>query len=228
MATQLVNVLDKGAESVIIQGELLGKKIIVKYRVKKPYRHPKFDEIFRKTRTKTEAKILSELYMNKVNVPAPLIVDLKNSIIIMEHIEGHKLSDLIEYMNIEELKTIAYQLGLQTGIMHSLNIYHGDLTLANILVNKSNKKIYIIDFGLAGYSRDIEEYAIDIHLLKRSILALAPDKLDVFMEGFIKGYSESYHGNVHEVLQRVEEIRLRGRYVEKRLKKKMLRDKYIE
>ena len=48
MATQLVNVFDKGAESVIIQGELLGKKIIVKYRVKKPYRHPKFDEIFRK------------------------------------------------------------------------------------------------------------------------------------------------------------------------------------
>ncbi|MCD6301431.1 MAG: Kae1-associated kinase Bud32 [Staphylothermus sp.] len=226
MVTESINILDKGAESIIIQGELLGKKVIVKYRIKKPYRHPKFDEMFRKTRTKTEAKVLSELCMNNVNVPTPLIVDLKNSVIVMEYINGEKLSDLIDHIDMENLKTIAYKLGYQIGIMHSLNIYHGDLTLANVLIN--NGKVYIIDFGLAGYSRDVEEYAMDIHLMKKSLLALAPDKMDVFMEKFIKGYSESYQGNVHVVLQRVEEIRLRGRYVEERLKKKILREKYAE
>ncbi|ABN69940.1 Mn2+-dependent serine/threonine protein kinase [Staphylothermus marinus F1] len=219
--------LDKGAEALLFLGNYFGKKVIVKYRVSKPYRHPRFDEVFRYSRTKTEAKILSQLYLRGLNVPAPLMVDLNNYVIVMQYIEGVKLINIIDTLEDEKIAKYAYDLGFQAGIMHSLNIYHGDLTLANIVIT-SDEKVYIIDFGLAGSSRDIEEYAIDIHLLRRSLQAIVPDKTSYFMKYFRKGYIKGYGEGAKEVFGRVEEIRLRGRYVEERLRKKYLRETYIE
>lgn len=219
--------LDKGAEAVLLLGNYFGRKVIVKYRVNKPYRHPLFDRVFRYSRTKTEAKILSQLYLKGLNVPAPILVDLNSYIIVMQYIEGAKLISIIDMLSDEKIARYAYELGRQVGVMHSLNIYHGDLTLANIIVTEEDE-VYIIDFGLAGYSRDIEEYAIDIHLLRRNLYAIVPDKADHFMKHFKRGYIESYGDESDEVFKRVEEIRLRGRYVEERLKKKYLREKYVE
>ncbi|ADI32713.1 Kae1-associated kinase Bud32 [Staphylothermus hellenicus] len=226
MDTEL-KTLDKGAEALLFLGKYFGRKVIVKYRVSKPYRHPRFDEVFKYSRTKTEAKILSQLYLRGLNVPAPLLVDLNNYVIVMQYIEGVKLIDIIDSLENKKLAKYAYDLGFQVGLMHSLNIYHGDLTLANIVIT-SDEKTYIIDFGLAGTSRDIEEYAIDIHLLRRSLQAIVPDKTSYFMEYFRKGYITSYGEKAEEVFERVEEIRLRGRYVEERLKKKYMRETYVE
>ncbi len=219
--------LGKGAESLIYIGEIFGQKIVIKQRVSKPYRNEIFDKEFRRVRTRTEAKVLIDLFLNGVNVPTPLFVDLKNYVIVMEYINGKKLIDVIEELNQEKIMIYAEELGRQVGKMHSLDIYHGDLTLGNILVTK-NEKLYIIDFGLAGYSRDIEEYAIDLHLLRRNILAVIPDLYDTFFTNFLKGYRSSYSKDYNAVIKRFEEIRLRGRYVEERLKKRIWREKYIE
>ncbi|MET1160684.1 MAG: Kae1-associated kinase Bud32 [Thermoprotei archaeon] len=227
MARELLGkIVEEGAEAIITIGYLGNKKVIIKQRISKPYRDPEFDHIFRLTRTKTEAKILADLYTRGLNVPAPLIVDLKNYVIIMEYIEGKKLSDIIASLG-DSLGYIAEKIGKMIGTMHTLAIYHGDLTLANILIT-NNQDVYIIDFGLAGYSRDVEEYAIDLHLLRRNIQALAPDYYDIFFKYFITGYRTGYRGDVNSVLERFEEIRLRGRYVEERLKKRIEGEKYIE
>ena len=230
MARELLgnnSLIGKGAESQVFLGEILGKKVVVKQRISKPYRDALFDREFRRNRTRTEAKVMIDLYLNGLNVPAPIFVDLKNYVIVMEYIEGRKLIELINTLELETIKKYAEELGIQVGKMHSLDIYHGDLTLGNILVTK-DEKLYLIDFGLSGYSRDIEEYAIDLHLLRRNLLAVVPDLYNVFFENFLKGYRKTYSKDYEAVIKRFEEIRLRGRYVEERLKRKLVREKYIE
>ncbi len=221
-----LRLFSKGAEAVLYLIEIDGLKLVVKQRISKPYRHPVFDKLFRYYRTRTEAKVLTDLFLNNVNVPAVFFVDLEKYLIIMEYIHGKRLLELLGTIDDELLKEYAFNLGKQVGIMHSINIFHGDLTLANIIVR--DHKLYLIDFGLAGYSRDIEEYAIDIHLLRRNLLATEPDKTNIFLEAFWKGYQYTYKGNVEEVKNRIEEIRLRGRYVEERLQRKIWGEKYIE
>jgi TP53 regulating kinase-like protein len=215
-------IIGKGAEALVYVGELFGKKIVVKQRISKPYRHRLFDEKFRRERTRIEGKILVDLYLNNVHVPTPLFIDVDNAVIIMEYIRGRKMIELVG----ERILEYAYKLGVEVGKMHSLNIYHGDLTLGNVIVS-SNDEVYLIDFGLAGYSRDVEEYAIDLHLLRRNLYAVAPELYKDFFDEFLKGYRETITKDYHMIINRFEEIRLRGRYVEERLRKKIERDKYI-
>lgn len=227
MVDELLVEHEHGAESIVFYSEICGKRVVVKYRVGKSYRNSVFDKIFRYTRTRIEAKVLAELYVNGLYVPAPLLVDPYRYVIVMEYIDGEKFSTKIHSLAREKVCEYAYILGRQVGKMHSLDIYHGDLTLANIIIGKEDKP-YIIDFGLAGYSRDIEEYAIDIHLLRRNLLALAPEYTDVFMDSFLKGYRETIEKDYESIIQRYNEIMLRGRYVDKKLKKMLMRERYVE
>lgn len=219
--------LGKGAESYIYTGKIFEYKLVIKQRIGKPYRNKLFDIEFRRVRTKTEGKILIDLFLNGLNVPAPLFIDLENYIIIMEYIEGRKLIEIINNIAVNKLIKYARELGSQVAKMHSLDIYHGDLTLGNILVTRDDK-IYLIDFGLAGYSRDVEEYAIDLHLLRRNLLAVSPDLYNVFFENFLEGYRSNYSKDYNAVIKRLKEIQLRGRYIEERLKKRIEKERYIE
>ncbi len=223
----LGNIMDKGAESILYMGSILGYRVVVKQRIEKTYRHPVFDEQFRYSRTKAEAKVLIDLFLNGLNVPEPILIDLDNYVIVMKYIEGKRLSDEINVLNKDKIVEYAFKLGIQVGKMHSLDIYHGDLTLANVLITR-DEEVYLIDFGLAGYSRDVEEYAIDLHVLRRNLLAIAPDLFEPFFQSFLKGYRESYTKDYDLVIKRLDEIRLRGRYVEERLKRRVKRERYIE
>jgi len=218
--------LTQGAEAKLYLTIFLGFKSIAKYRIPKPYRHPNFDKLFRYRRTIIEARIMSHLRILSLNVPAIYYVDPDNGLIIMEYIDGRRLSDCLGELERDDVIHYALSLGRQASIMHKNTIYHGDLTIANTIV--AGKKLYIIDFGLAGYSRDLEEYAIDIHLLSRSIEALYPELHDLFMEYFWKGYTE-IAGNEFTVKlkDKVRDIRLRGRYVEERLRRRIMREKYM-
>ncbi len=224
MATGL-KPLYMGAEAHIYLIEILGEKFVAKYRISKPYRHPVYDRIFRYQRTKTEGRILVELYLKNVNVPPPLIIDPANSLIIMKYIVGDKLSEVIDSIPNQQLSAVAKRIGEMTAVVHINRIYHGDLSLGNIIITNTLKP-YIIDFGLAGYSSDVEEYAIDIHLLRRSLNALAPEKSELFMDNFWKGYRGVAPLLYEEVKERVYEIALRGRYVSERIKKRF--EKYVE
>lgn len=215
----------RGAEAELYRINFLGADAVLKYRVSKPYRHPVFDKLFRYRRTITEARILARLNMLGLHVPAILYVDPGDYIIIMEYIEGVRLSEALERLGEGTVAGIAELVGEEAGIMHSNTIYHGDFTIANIIL--SNNTPYIIDFGLAGYSRDVEEYAIDIHLLSRSIEALYPERKELFLESFWKGYRKNASRIYREVQRRVEEIRLRGRYVDRDTRRKIMHERYM-
>lgn len=218
--------ISRGAEAEIYLVDVHGLKVVIKKRVEKPYRTPEFNKLFIVNRTRTEAKILSELYVAGLNVPAVLFVDEEAGILGIEYIEGERLSNFIDTLeDFNVLTTIAREIGEFAGKMHTLKIYHGDYTLANVVMSK--RGLTVIDFGLAGYSTDIEEYAIDLHLMLRSVYATRPEIAEVFERHMVESYTKSYGGDGKEVIKRMREIRVRGRYVDRELRKSIMRERYI-
>ncbi|QOR94479.1 Kae1-associated kinase Bud32 [Thermosphaera chiliense] len=220
-----VEYFNRGAEAVLYRVRILGSDLIVKKRLDKPYRHEAFNKVFKEYRTRVEARILSHLRSLGLNVPAPLIVDVSKGILVLEYVEGTPLSRLVDSMSSEERGRVAGELGRQVAVMHSNRIYHGDLTLANTIY--SGGRVYIIDFGLAGYSDDVEEYAIDLHLLYRNLQAMHPGIAEEFMNQFLENYRQWYSGVFEEVRKRFLEVRVRGRYVDRELRKTVMRDRYV-
>lgn len=125
----------------------------------------------------------------------------------MEFINGKNLDN---NLNID----IAKELGKNIGLLHNNNIIHGDLTLSNILTFKENNKnvLCFIDFGLSYISSDIEAKGVDVHILFQTLDSINPEKSKQFIDYFISEYSK-YCKESKKILQRVNEIKKRGRYL---------------
>ncbi|MEM2025058.1 MAG: Kae1-associated kinase Bud32 [Desulfurococcaceae archaeon] len=227
MAGLKTTLLARGAEAEVYTADILGLSVIVKKRVSKPYRSSQFDKAFIQSRTRIEARILSELRSSGLRVPAVLLVDDENGVIVMEYIKGERLSNVFDVMEKEQAVQVAKEAGLFAARMHSMNIYHGDFTLANILLSGENRDLFVIDFGLSGYSTDIEEFAIDLHLLIRSAYVINPNTASFFADQLLEEYARNYRVGGSNVIKRVMEIRARGRYVDRELRKTAMRERYI-
>ena len=164
--------------------------LILKYRYPKKYRHPSIDANFRKYRTRREARILKRL-SNLINVPELVYYNEDEGILCLEYIDGKKLSDNLENLNYKDLM---YLVGKQIGMIHKNKIVHGDLTTSNIILYQD--KVYFIDFGLSYFSSRIEDYAVDIHLLKEALESkhwkIFEDAFNSFLEGYKDSFSEKY------------------------------------
>lgn len=193
----------QGAEAIIYHD---GDKII-KERPSKGYRIKELDLPLRKSRTRREAKVLQKL--DEANFPAPKLLSTndKDMIIEMSFIDGEKVRDLINEKTFQEL---GKELGQKLGLMHSLNIIHGDLTTSNmILANKTNE-INFIDFGLSFFSEKAEDKAVDLFLLDRALESkhyqFHPAIFDYALEGY-----KTANPDALKVLERFEEVIKRGR-----------------
>jgi TP53 regulating kinase-like protein len=205
-----------GAEANLYRGRFLGYDVVVKHRVSKPYRDVKLDLMIRRDRTLTEAKIMLLAMSLGVRVPTVLYVDLENSIIVMEYVEGVLLRDYIGLVDEDVRRAYLELLGVYVGKLHKNDITHGDLTTSNVIVS-SNGSLYIIDFGLSKISNDVEDKAVDIHLLMRSFESIHYNMSKELLTYFLRGYRSVLSTNeVNDILNTVKEIRLRGRYVEER------------
>lgn len=205
-----------GAEANLYKGRFLGYDVVIKHRVSKPYRDVKLDLVIRRDRTLTEAKIMLLAMSLGVRVPTVLYVDLENSIIVMEYVEGVLLRDYIGLVDEDVRRAYLELLGVYVGKLHKNDITHGDLTTSNVIVS-SNGSLYIIDFGLSKISNDVEDKAVDIHLLMRSFESIHYNMSKELLTYFLRGYRSVLSPNeVNEILNTVKEIRLRGRYVEER------------
>lgn len=211
-----LKILKRGSESIIYEGYFLGIHSIFKKRVSKSYRDSKLDYKINSERTISESRIMYDALKSDVNVPAILFIDINNFTIIMEYIEGIVIKDLI-YNSSINLYDIGYKIGVLTGKLHKASITHGDLTTNNLIISPKND-IFMIDFGLAKRSNDIEDLATDIHVFLRSLESIHPDKKDIIFNGFRDGYSQIVE-NYIDVLKTVNDIRMRGRYVEERRNK---------
>lgn len=188
----------QGAEAVLYKKD----NKILKERLKKNYRISQIDDSLRKFRTRREAK-----FIEKLPVPGPKLinVDDKKMIIEMELIDGPKVRDILE-------KNIALcnEIGKKVAVLHNNNMIHGDLTTSNMILNKKNKQIYFIDFGLSFFSHKVEDKAVDLHLLKQ---ALESKHYRVFEKAFkliLEGYKKE-SDNYKEIIERFEKVEERGR-----------------
>ena len=147
-----MKLLQQGAEAKIY----LSDNSITKSRIPKSYRHPVLDDKIRKSRTRREAKLLTKALALGINVPRVIKTD--KSEIEIEFIDGDRLSEKLNaYSEAKQFETMQ-KLGKQAALLHSLNIIHGDLTTSNVILE--NKDVFLIDFGLAEYSIEVENVEV--------------------------------------------------------------------
>ncbi|MDP3987421.1 MAG: KEOPS complex kinase/ATPase Bud32 [Nanoarchaeota archaeon] len=209
-------IIQRGAEALIVrEGDL-----VVKHRVKKSYRLSDLDEMIRKLRTRSEAKLL-EKASKVIDVPLVKDVDESEKTISMELISGKKLSDNFDSFSLEERGEIALVLGRNISRLHDADIIHGDLTTSNLILAEGGNedksvggfRVFFIDFGLGFISKKIEDKAVDLHLLKQALEAKHFENWEVLFSKVLEGYSLSE--NSESVLKQLEKVEKRGRYKDK-------------
>ncbi len=187
-----------GAEAVV----RVGKKKVEKIRVRKKYRPAKLDRALRRIRTRIEASILQKA--REKGIPVPRVLKVEKYRIVMERIEGKKLSE------IDLSPEIFVEVGRIVGKLHSCNMVHGDLTTSNMILTPDGK-VYLIDFGLGDYSGNVEDFAMDLIVLKEVLNASHSNIFEEAWRNFLKGYAESFE-RAGEVVKRLEVIERRYRY----------------
>lgn len=197
-------IIAQGAEAVII----LDKDKIQKNRIKKSYRIKELDEKLRKSRTKSEAKLLQKAKdIAKINVPSVLKQDKFE--INIEYIKGETLSKTLNSKPEKEQFEIIKQIAKQVASLHKNNIIHGDLTTSNMILAEKTNKVYLIDFGLGFISSRIEDKAVDLHLIKQALEAKHYQNWEKLFENFLKLYKNP---ESKKVLEQLEKVEARGRY----------------
>ncbi len=212
------SIVAMGAEAVLVKGDISGEAVVVKYRLEKSYRHPSLDAHLRASRTSLEARLLAKAGMLGINVPHVVYVDTQRGILVTSFIEGRRLKEVLEE-GIDEAtaRELLRQAGFAVAKLHTSGIIHGDLTTSNFIV--CNGKLWLIDFGLGFFSQRDEDRGTDIHLFYRVLESTHPlvarQLLEYFLEGYRAVAGEEF---TKRVLDRMYDIRLRGRYVSARRK----------
>ena len=187
----------RGAEAKLYDSSLLGSPVLIKERTAKRYRTASLDKSIRKSRAKNESRIMLKALAAGINVPKILSVGKFN--IYMEKLQGKRLREA-KLSKIDK-KKIFKEIGRILSDMHAAGITHGDFTPANIMLCRN--KIYLIDFGLAALSNELEEKAVDVLLMEKNI---SNKEFSYFLIGYKKNKEWK------KVLNRTQEIKKRGRY----------------
>ena len=207
-------ILSIGAEAILIKTKWFAYEAVEKIRLPKLYRNSALDLIIRKKRTINEARLIFEAHKIGVATPVFYDVNLRKPSIVMEFIDGKLLRDIMKNLDKNRIRKIFSVIGKYTALLHLNGITHGDLTTSNIIVN--DKKVYIIDFGLGSFSRRIEDMGVDIHLLLRSLEFSNIQLSKIAFYSFLMSYKEIMREKSSLIINKVKEIRLRGRYISNR------------
>ncbi len=187
---------ERGAEARV---DLTGDDA-VKTRLSKGYRVPALDRVLITERTRAEARCIAAA--RRGGVPVPVIRDVTDHAIVMEKLCG----DVLKYVITSDY---AYEAGVTVGKLHKTGIVHGDLTTSNMI--RQNGRVYLLDFGLAQMTDEIEPRGVDLHVLFQTLESTtsAPEALK---QAFCDGYRSVFTG-ADAVIEREAEIELRGRYL---------------
>lgn len=207
-----MDIISRGAESIIYLDNFEDQKVLVKERIKKNYRIEQIDKKLRKQRTREETKLLTEARKCGVATPKILHVDEANCKIIMEFIDGTRIKEFLNIADKKTIEKICFEIGKSIGKLHSSRIVHGDLTTSNMILK--NDKIYFIDFGLGEFSNRIEDFGVDLNLLYEALRSTHFKILKICWNNIIKGYKKEYK-DAEKVLKKMEEIEKRARYAER-------------
>lgn len=196
----LADVMDgdgaRGAEAAVTP---VGDDVL-KRRLPKGYRTPSLDHRLIAERTRGEARMISAA--RAAGVRTPVIRDVTADTIRMERIEGTLLKHVLTPEQI-------FDAGVCVGRLHGAGIIHGDLTTSNIII--SDEEPVFIDFGLSYRSDETESQGVDIHVLYQTLESTSCNA-EYLKEEFVRGYRMAFPGAA-DVIERVDEIRQRGRYL---------------
>ena len=201
-----------GAEAILVKDTWLGFNVIRKIRIPKKYRIKQIDDELRNSRTISESRLIIEA--KKIGVRTPYIyeIDIPNTTIVMEEIEGIIVKDVLKQeISIKEKLELAKNIGQQVGKLHSHDIIHGDLTTSN-MVKDSEENIVFIDFGLGKFSKAVEDKAVDILLIKKCFISTHTDINEELFKSFQTGYYLTIN-NAKSILKRAAKVEARGRHL---------------
>jgi TP53 regulating kinase-like protein len=204
-------VIALGAESIISHIKRWGLDFVVKTRQKKPYLLSDIDENLRNTRISRECKLLVTARTLGILTPSIYAIDYQSKSIIMDYIDGEQLKVIITKEPVNRGVILCQKFGAILAKLHNGGIVHGDPTTSNILVDKE-EKIWMIDFGLAEMNATIEMKGVDLHLVRRAFETTHWEYQDPLFDAVIEGYTTNLNDSAGEVLNRMNEIRERGRY----------------
>ena len=200
----------QGAEAIIYADE----DSVTKDRFTKSYRHPELDERLRKARTRREAKILAKLSEAQIPAPRLLSVDDKSMKIVMERVPGDMVKTVIDQLESKadamRYLEICHDVGSRVGELHNKGIVHQDLTTSNMMMHSERDEVFLIDFGLSFFSDKIEDYAVDLHLLRHALESRHHRIWEECFDSVVSGYKDS-NLNAEATLSRLEKVEQRGR-----------------
>ncbi len=124
--------IKRGAEAELHRTEFLGRPAVAKTRVPKAYRSTELDENLRRTRIRTEARLIAEARAAGVTVPILFDIDLAEAQIVMEFIDGPTVKEVLDRGGTAAIQT-AGEVGRIVGRLHRAGIVHGDLTTSNMI-----------------------------------------------------------------------------------------------
>lgn len=208
--------IKKGAEANLYLEDWGGRKVVMKRRLVKRYRVPQLDSQIREQRTTHEPQIIHRA--KEAGVPTPIIfmVDLSESTIIMEFVEGKQVKQVLGDLSVDERIDLCQTIGELIGRLHNNGIIHGDLTTSNMILTAQDKIVFV-DFGLSEHSKELEARGVDLHLMKRALQSTHYDYVEECFKAIMKGYEKVMGRKAAvEVLEKVAEIERRGRYVSER------------
>ena len=200
--------VDMGAEAVVTYDEYLGRPAVIKTRPRKGYRHPELDQNLRTQRTKNEARTMREARLAGVRTPVIYDIDHHEGTIVMEHMFGKKVKDIIDN-DPGSMNEVCGKIGEAVAKLHNARICHGDLTTSNMILTDSGE-LCIFDFSLGSVKCDVEEMGVDIRLLERAFSSAHSRSADAF--GIILESYRVHMNRSKEVLKRAEIIKNRARY----------------
>jgi Kae1-associated kinase Bud32 len=204
------HLLYRGAEADVIQGKWQGIDAV--YKVRKPlrYRLPVLDEAIRRQRTLREAEMIHQAKEAGVVSPFLYDVNVPSSTLVMEYIRGVRVKDLITTPDVDAEK-VFYEFGRDVAKLHVARIMHGDLTTANVV--RRDGKLVFIDFGLSIRSERLEDHAVDLRLIKETLVGAHPSVAALGMEALSRGYAAVVGpSRSRAVLRQLRSIERRGRY----------------
>jgi len=192
--------ISQGAEAKILLDK--DRNIIIKDRTIKSYRHPKLDEKIRKSRTRSEAKLL-EKASQIINTPK--VIKTNKFEIEIEYLPGERLSETLNQKEEKEQFKIMNQIGKQVAKLHDADIIHGDLTTSNTILLKNTTHSKIIKSKNSKEIKQVEEKSLNT-TKNTSESGVRADKIYIidFGLGFISSRIEDKAVDLHLIKQALE------------------------
>lgn len=207
----LGTLLYKGAEADVILGKWQGLDAVFKIRKPLKYRLAVLDSAIRRQRTLREAEMIH--HSKKAGVEAPFLyaISLPTATLVMEFVEGDRVKDLVGTASHRDLAAMFEEFGHDVAMLHSAGIMHGDLTTANVV--RRDGRLVFIDFGLSIRTARVEDHAVDLRLIKETLVGAHPDISSAALEALFRGYAKVVGAaRCRAVLKQLQNIERRGRY----------------